>query len=403
MSDPRTTDYQLKCHLNTRQPDRERMCLAILGIESGFTKIEPRRPEGGPDGGRDIQCNFDGFKCFGAVGFKNSANDSSEQRREIRSKFTEDLDSALDADPELKAFVFFTNLDLTPGELEDLKKLARLKGIDRIEIYWRERIRLLLDSPEGYAIRHTFLDISLSDAEQKVFFSKFGKELQTLISGRMESVEQRIEEIQFVNWMRGAVQEINVRVKLHEIYQIEGADHQPFRFALRLTQVRTHGEGEILFGCHSEIHQNQHRADFGVKNFMYSDCAALPMQRKKHIRLAQSVRVGEQPFEDVNLGCRFTNLPGTSLGSGLAIRELIRFCPMFYCDTFWMPRVNRVEVWFDEYLVHEFKLNQNSDGGGTKIPFWPEDTGEIKDRQVTEYWGWGWHDTVCKRKRIGER
>ena len=153
MTDVRLTDERLRNYLNTRQPDRERMCLALLRLDSRYSEIKPRRPEGGPDGARDLECWFQGQKCFGAVGFKNSANDSEKEWREIRGKYESDLNSAIIKEPNLSAFIFFTNIDLSPSQQQELLQYAYKKNVNHVDIYWRERIRILLDSPEGYATR----------------------------------------------------------------------------------------------------------------------------------------------------------------------------------------------------------------------------------------------------------
>lgn len=406
MSDARLTDERLKSHLNGRQPDRERMCLAILGIETGFSQIEPRRPEGGPDGGRDIQCIQNGLKCFGAVGFKNSAHDSDQQVREIKGKFKDDLNSALDAEADLKAFVFFTNVDLTPAHQVELRNFASAKGAVQVEIYWRERIRVLLDSPEGYAIRLSFLDIPLSDAEQKVFFSRFGKELQALISGKLESVENRIEEIQFRNWNRGRCRSISVDVKFKKLYRTEGTNHEPFRFALRLHRVLMYGEGELFLGCYSVIHQDERRADFEVKRFIYSDTGMLPDERRKHKIFPNGTRIIGQPFHSVGFGIAFGSPSPLVTEYGLDIMELNQYVIDFYCDAAWDSRVDRVEVWYDDYLAYEFvndgKRVRSSDAA-TCIPHWPEEASDLSRRPV-QYWS-GWPhglDRVRRRKRVGE-
>ncbi len=405
MSDVRLTDERLRWHLNNRQPDRERMCSAILGIEPGYSRIEPRRPEGGPDGGRDIQCLRDGRRCFGAVGFKNSVNDSAQHVREILEKFRKDARSAKEADPEISDFVFFTNVDLTPGQQEDLKAHARSTGFIDVEIYWRERIRLLLDSPEGYGIRLSILDIVLSDAEQKVFFTKFGKDLQDLISGQLKSVEERIEEIQFVNWKRGELRSINVNVKLRKLYRVDGTDHEPFRFALRLSRVRMYGEGEILLGCYSVIHQDEQRADYEKRHFFYSDTDLLPQDKGKHTLFPQSTRVVGEPFDSIDFGCAFGSSHVTPSAPGIELGELGQYAIDFYCDANWAKDIERVEVWYDDYLVHEFV----NDGKRVRmkdvnrIPHWPSDTSEVSDLPVLFWHGWAHgFDRICRRRRVDE-
>lgn len=390
MTDVRLTDERLRSYLNNRQPDRERMCLSILETEPGYSRVEPRRPEGGPDGGRDIQCMYDGRRCFGAVGFKNTANDSVQQVREIMAKFADDLDAAKSADPRPTGFVFFTNVDLTPGDVAQLRKLAHDEGMTSVDVYWRERIRIALDRPEGYAIRHSFLDISLSDAEQKVFFARFGKDLQTLIAGRLDAIEARLEELQFINWSRGTCREIGVKVKLKQLYRVEGHDHKPFRFALRLNQVRVYGQGELLLGFYSVIHQGEKRADYEVKRFVYYDTDLFPNHRKKCTWLNSAVRISGQPFESIEAACEFTvtNVLGQEIG--LPLRKLGEYVIDFYCDSSWAEKVDSVEVWYDNYLAYRFvnRGHQDRFDGPTIVHDWPTEAAEVAHLPVQYWHGW---------------
>ncbi len=407
MSDVRITDERLRNFLNGRQPDRERMCLALLSLDRSYTRIEPRRPEGGPDGGRDLQCIFeDRVKCFGAVGFKNCANDSNKQRREIRQKFKDDLSAAIDADASVKAFVFFTNVDLTLSEQEELKQHARSCGMDFVDVLYRERLRILLDSVSGYAIRLSYLDISLSDAEQKDFFSRFGSAIQDVVVGKLEAVEERMEEILYRNWLRGRCRNISVNVKLDKLYQIDGTGHQPYRFALRLHRVLMYGEGEMLLGCYSSIHQSEHRADFEVKRFIFADSGLLPNERKQLKHFPTGTRVPHQPFDSIRFGIAFSNGGQSTAEYGLDITELGQYAIDFYCDADWANRVRTVEVWYDDFMVYEFKndgrvwVNAKWNHG---IQHWPEEAHHLNDRPVQLWDGWCHGlDRVCKRKRIGE-
>jgi hypothetical protein len=99
---PRLTEERLRSWLDARQTERERMCLGVLSLDRRYTDVQPRRPKGGPDGGRDIQATFRGEVVWGAVGFRNQVSDSPEDRREARKKFTSDLDAALKEKPDLK-------------------------------------------------------------------------------------------------------------------------------------------------------------------------------------------------------------------------------------------------------------------------------------------------------------
>lgn len=407
MTDARQTDERLRSWLDARQPERERMSAAILGIDGRFSNIELRRPDGGPDGGRDIQCVFNGADCFGAVGFKNKVNDSDQQKREISQKFEDDLSVALEAKPNLKAFVFLTNVDLTPGEQSDLKRKALDRGIVEIEVFNRERLRLLLDSPEGFAARFTFLDIPLSDAEQKVFFSRFGAEIQSLISGRLDSLEELIEEIQFVNWRRSnRCRAINIVIRLKEPYRVDGTNHTPYRFAVHFCQPLFAGEGEILIGCYSELVPGERFTEFRPKRFIYTDTELIPAQRKQHTSLDPSVyaHVAGQALSEFQISCSFES-KGAFLGNqGIDLRLLNTHSPDFFCDSAWAPRVKDVEVWFDDYLVwHWINHGELSrfDRVEASIPNWP-DTGDLfNDLPVHHFHGWGLGiERRCRRKRV---
>jgi hypothetical protein len=188
----------LRSWLDARQTERERMCLAVLGLDRRYSDVQPRRPKGGPDGGRDIQASFRGEIVWGAVGFRNQVSDSPEDKREAQKKFTSDLDAALTEKPDLKGFVFFTNVDLTPAESQALETHARSRGITHVDIYGRERIRIALDSPEGLASRFQYLQIHLSDAEQAAFFARFGNDIQALITREFGQVDSKLNRLEFL-------------------------------------------------------------------------------------------------------------------------------------------------------------------------------------------------------------
>lgn len=398
MSDGRETDERLKSWLNSNQPGRERMCIAILQVTDGYSHVEPRRPEGGPDGARDIQCRRDGRKCFGAVGFKNGANDSDKMIRETIVKFKDDLNGALKADPEIRDFVFLTNIDLTPGQLDELKEHANKLSVEA-DILHRERLRLALDRAEGYGIRFQYLSLPLSEPEQASFFNRFGKDLQTIIAGKLDAITNRLEELQFVNWAKGTCREIQVVIKLNERYSVESpaSEHEPFRFALRLSRVRMYGEGDILLACYSEIHDYNGRADFEVKRFIYCDTDLLPNERRTTKRLDNGGRLLGAPFKDIRIGVAFGSQNGHA--GGITLSSLSQYALDFYCDSSWAERVSTVEVWFDDYLVEEFTSRCRRDDK-SKIFEWPGEM-PFADRPAQFWHGWGFRpDTVCRRRLL---
>lgn len=135
-----------------------------------------RQPHGGADGGRDIEALYmDREKTFGAVGFINQANDSKEQKKQIRKKFKDDLIRAIQVEKILSVFIFFTNIRFTVNEKDSLIMQAKKVGISTCEIWDRERLRIGLDTADGFCIRYQYLCISLSEEEQASFFFSLGR------------------------------------------------------------------------------------------------------------------------------------------------------------------------------------------------------------------------------------
>lgn len=223
---PNQTDERLRWHLDTNQLARERLCQAIFSIDKRFSNIRPRQPRGGPDGGRDLDGIFEGkYTALGAVGFVNSASDKAADKRTIKTKFRNDLDRALEEEKDLKAFVFFTNVNLTVTEKSKLTDEAIPKGLLLCEIYDRERIRIVLDSPDGLSFRYQYLQIPLSDAEQATFFSRWGNEIQNLISKKFEELDKRLNRIQFIQESTNPLRNISFQIELDREYTTSELPH----------------------------------------------------------------------------------------------------------------------------------------------------------------------------------
>lgn len=245
------TDRRLKDHLNTNQDKRERLCLEILTVQDDYTDVRPRLPKGGPDGGRDLQGYHKENLLFGAVGFVNDATDLDQHRIQIKKKFKEDLKNALrpkkGGSPQPLAFVFFTNVGLTPGIITELQKHAYAKGIDYCDIFDRERTRIVLDSNRGYAIRFRYLDIPLSDAEQKDFFGAWADEINLAIGSGLKGIDQTTKRIQFLLESQLLLNNLGTIVKLEST--VWEACKGEFFFQTMLS-LRVHSDGlmSLTFG-----------------------------------------------------------------------------------------------------------------------------------------------------------
>lgn len=245
---PHETELRLRSFLDTNQSAREGICLGLLAQDKRFTEVRPRHPKGGPDGGRDIDAVYRNQHVAAAgVGFVNGANDSSKQKREIKSKFRKDLASAKEADSRPEVFVFMTNLALTMGEQDQLRAEARKLGFIACEIFDREIMRTMLDSPDGLALRFQYLNLPLSEAEQASFFAKWGDGIQSLVTSSFQRVEQTLERLMFLQESRDVLGGISVHFELDQIYA--GRDIGHFRAFVRMyLREPKHKIFQILFG-----------------------------------------------------------------------------------------------------------------------------------------------------------
>jgi hypothetical protein len=229
------TDEKLKSYLDTNQLHREEMCVAILSLEKDFSKVHSRQPRGGPDGGRDIEATYKGNQLvYGAIGFINQANDSNEQKKVIRKKFRDDLKSILSNEIKPSVFVFFTNLNLTVHDKDTLIKESKRQGVTHCEIFDREQLKLSLNSPDGFAIRFQYLNIPLSVPEQKSFFTRWGDDIQSVISTGFQKTEDTLNRLLFLQEANDPITTLTLSLELDRTYPSEDIGH--FRLFCHLSK-----------------------------------------------------------------------------------------------------------------------------------------------------------------------
>ena len=235
------------------------MCRAILAIDNRFSDVRPRHPRGGPDGGRDIEAVYRGDQLtFGAIGFVNQANDSDEQRKKIKAKFSSDFSSALSSTIKPSAFVFFTNVNLTISEKDDLINEAKRAGILFCEVLDRERLRISLDSPDGFSIRFQYLNIPLSAEEQASFFARWGDDIQSLISTGFQRIENTLNRVLFFQEANDSLTYLTLSFELDKKYSAEEIGHFRLFCSMYLKEPK-HKILSILFG--SSDKSNRMRTD----------------------------------------------------------------------------------------------------------------------------------------------
>jgi hypothetical protein len=230
---PKETDFRLKCHLSTDQLSQERMSKAILMLDSRFSEIDSIHPHGGRDGGKDIKAIRDENDLYHiSVGFKNIANDSTQQIDEVISKFKSEATNGHANVSKLKGFAFFTNLYLVNSHKKEIENHCSSIGLSSI-IYDRERIRGILDDVNGFCIRHQYLSIKMSDEEQTSFFSKFGKDLNTLVVNNFNTVNRQLQNINFKVDALSFIGDIKAAIKLNAPISLS----ETFRVQLMLTKT----------------------------------------------------------------------------------------------------------------------------------------------------------------------
>lgn len=172
------------------QTNAERLCAGILGI-NGYMDIDPQAPLGGPDGKKDILAKREGLRYVAAVFFPPT----HQTFPAIERKFAEDREGVVRHGAD--GFVFFVNQPLTLGERETLQQL----GAPTDDLFHLERLRLALDSPQGYGLRLEFLRRPMTVEEQISFFSTLGEDLarrllaNQRIEGKIDTIIERTASI----------------------------------------------------------------------------------------------------------------------------------------------------------------------------------------------------------------
>jgi hypothetical protein len=175
------------------------------------------------------------------------ANDSREQKKTIKIKFEKDAKAAKSNDQNPSVFVFFTNVDLTIKEEGSLKAKALDLGFAECDIYDRERIRVMLDSVDGFAARIQYLGIPLSDAEQASFFARWGDDIQSVITTGFQRVERTLDRLLFLQEADDVLSALTMVYELDRTYDAEEIGH--FRaFCSMFLQEPKHGIFRIFFG-----------------------------------------------------------------------------------------------------------------------------------------------------------
>jgi len=179
------------------QTKAERLCASLLSIES-FKSIDPQCPLGGPDGLKDIVCVKDNWKYIGASYFPTT----NQIFKDIKEKFVHDLEGV--RKNNANGICFFTNQKITPSERKELEDLADEIGYKAI-VYHIERIRAILDAPQGYGLRLEYLGIEMGIEEQLDFWSSWKKEFLEVLQNHEQKFDAIIHQLNYLNKSQNAL------------------------------------------------------------------------------------------------------------------------------------------------------------------------------------------------------
>jgi hypothetical protein len=395
---PYQTDERLKNYLDTNQLHREQMCRAILAIDKRYSDVRPRHPRGGPDGGRDIEALFrDDLLTFGAVGFVNQANDSDEHKKKIQEKFTSDLDSALRADKELKAFVFFTNINLTIGEKEKLIEKAKVCHLVHCEIVDRERMRIALDSPDGFSIRFQYLNIPLSEEEQASFFARWGDDIQSVISTGFQRLESTLNRVLFFQESTDPFYHLTVIFELKEKYSAVEIGH--FRLFCKIylqePKLQEPKQGKVLeitFGSSDKSSRmrgnDDTRADFteqkpGIKYGISSGQWERESGKKGgYQQINSSSSIGRDEVESLSI--KFWNGNFYRYFSTMSLKDLDDAIFLPILNKSLAEKIKTIHLYSNDYKIQEiktedFRIDETSFDTSIPVKFTSE---ELEDSWV---------------------
>jgi len=364
------TDQRLKYYLDTNQLHREQLCLAVLSLDKRFSNIRPRHPRGGPDGGRDIEATFDGKQtAYVAIGFQNQAADTEEYKKAGKKKFLDDMESAWAANPQPNVFVFLTNINLTIGEKSELILKAKERGFGFCEIVDRERIRISLDSPDGFAARIQYLGIPMSDAEQTSFFAKWGDDINSVIATGFQQIHSTLAHILFLQEASRPLSSLYVVYKLDREYTAEEIGHFRAFFYVTLREEKL-GISQILIGS-TDISNRFRKAPedrdqpSGIKNGFSSGQWLVSWSTDSNEKIDDDLK-----YQPDSLGSSAGVESVKQLVISYSTPSFIRFTPVLslldFDEAIVMPILNKslaeklesIKVFGDGYLIQELSKDE---------------------------------------------
>ena len=177
-----------------------------------------------------------GCHVWGAVGFRNAVTDSSEDKTWVARKFCDDLQAALTENPTLTAFVFFTNVELTPTEEAGLIREGKDRGLGYVEVFTRKRLRILLENPAVLRLPIQDLSVPISESAWASFIERFGAQIEKLMLTQLEGVEKQLARLEFYQDCATPLASASVLMKLNR--ECTPAELGHFRILVQVLNIQ---------------------------------------------------------------------------------------------------------------------------------------------------------------------
>ena len=163
------------------QTPAERLSALVLN-HYRCKNIDPSHPLGGPDGLKDVICEYNGVRCIAACYFpRGQMTDTA-----ITNKFTDDYEGV--ERNNAKGFIFITNQEMTLGLRDDLKVIAATEVL--VEIIHLERLASILNRPEMYGVSLEFLEIEMTNEEQLAYYATSNNQIQASTEATKTMIEK---------------------------------------------------------------------------------------------------------------------------------------------------------------------------------------------------------------------
>ncbi len=343
------------------------MCRSVLALDKRFSDVRPRHPRGGRDGGRDIEAIYrNDHIAFGAVGFVNQANDSADQKKTINRKFNEDLNSALSADKKPEVFVFYTNINLTIGEKDQLIEKAKTRGMIHCEIMDRERIRISLDTPDGFSIRFQHLNIPLSEEEQASFFAKWGDDIQSVISTGFQKVENTLNRILFFQEASSTLSHLTLSIELNQKYTAEDIGHfrlfcslylkEPKNKILSILFGRTDRSNRMREDIAADFTEQKSGIKYGIGGGQWEQIIDIEdedqdYEEEKYTKVGSSSSIGMDYVEFIPIQYSKDSLIRNP--DGLTLRDIDEAMLFPFCNKTLAEKIKAIHIYSNGYKIKE--------------------------------------------------